>query len=169
VSLSLVARLMPRFRQTSRGDTMTTRRLPAVGVVLTAVLSLVLWTSPAPSALAAEGPEAAAQTASDAWLTLVDAAKYAESWKGASTLFRNAVTEDQWKQALTGVRGPLGKVISRKIKSRQYTEHLPGAPDGRYVVLQYDTVFADKASAVETVTLMLDKDDNWRASGYFIK
>ena len=46
---------------------------------------------------------------------------------------------------------------------------LPGAPDGEYVVLQFDTSFANKKEAVETVTPMLDKDGKWKVSGYYIK
>ena len=41
--------------------------------------------------------------------------------------------------------------------------------DGKYVVIQYDTVFEHKASAVETVTPMPDPDGVWRVSGYFIR
>jgi hypothetical protein len=118
---------------------------------------------------AAEAPEDAAEAAAGSWLRLVDAGKYAESWEQAATFFIGAVTRDKWKQSVNGVRGPLGKLVSRKIKSRQLAESLPGAPDGKYVVLQFDTVFENKASAVETVTPMLDKDGAWRVSGYFIK
>ncbi len=46
---------------------------------------------------------------------------------------------------------------------------LPGAPDGEYVVISYETSFTNKKSAIETVTPMLDKDGKWRVSGYFIK
>jgi len=46
---------------------------------------------------------------------------------------------------------------------------MPGAPDGKYVIIQYDTVFENKASAVETVTPMVDPDGSWRVSGYFIR
>jgi hypothetical protein len=60
-------------------------------------------------------------------------------------------------------------MVSRKFKSSQYTKTLPGVPDGEYVVIQYDTSFEHKQSAVETVTPMLDKDGKWRISGYFIK
>lgn len=62
--------------------------------------------------------------------------------------------------------GELGKsfhVIST------YTKKLPGAPDGEYVVIQYESSFEHKQSAVETVTPMLDKDGKWRVSGYYIK
>ena len=76
---------------------------------------------------------------------------------------------DEWEQQVGGVRDPLGAVVSRKLKDAHYTTTLPGAPDGEYVVLEYNTSFAHKKSAIETVTPMLDKDGDWRVSGYFIK
>jgi hypothetical protein len=60
-------------------------------------------------------------------------------------------------------------MLSRKLKSAKYTTTLPGAPDGEYVVIQFDSSFEHKQSAVETITPMLDKDGKWRVSGYFIK
>jgi hypothetical protein len=67
------------------------------------------------------------------------------------------------------VRGPLGNAVSRNLLSRQYTTTLPGAPDGEYVVIQYETSFENKKVAVETVTPMKDADGHWRVSGYYIK
>ena len=121
------------------------------------------------SAWAAGGSEDAAQTAAESWLKLVDAGNYEASWDQAAKLFKGGVTKEQWKQAAAGVRTPLGKVVSRKLKAREYTEKLPGAPDGKYVVIQFDTVFEKKAAAVETVTPMVDPDGVWRVSGYFIR
>jgi len=120
-------------------------------------------------AWAAEKPEDAAQAAAESWLKLVDDGKYEESWDQAAKLFKGAVTKEQWKMAVAGVRGPLGKLVSRKLKSREYMEKVPGGPDGKYVVIQYDTVFEKKAPAVETVTPMADPDGVWRVSGYYIR
>lgn len=103
------------------------------------------------------------------WLTLVDDGKYGESWKEAAGYFRNSVPQGQWEQSLQGVRKPLGKMISRKMLSASYNTSLPGAPDGEYVVIQFETSFANKKSSIETVTPMLDKDGKWRVSGYYIK
>jgi len=122
-----------------------------------------------PQLWAAETPEDLAQKAAESWLTLVDEGQYEESWDQAAKLFKGAVTKEQWKQAAAGVRGPLGKLVSRKVKSREYTEKVPGGPDGKYVILQFDTVYEKKASAVETVTPMVDPDGAWRVSGYFIR
>jgi ribosomal protein S17E len=51
----------------------------------------------------------------------------------------------------------------------QESSSLPGAPDGKYVVMSFKTSFEHKKSAVETVTFMLDKNGKWSAAGYFIK
>ena len=116
-----------------------------------------------------EASEGKALEAAEKWLTLVDKGEYGKSWATAAGYFKGAVAENQWEQAITAVRGPLGKVISRKVKSRQYATSLPGAPDGEYVVIQFETSFEKKKSAVETLTPMKEKDGSWRVSGYFIK
>lgn len=116
-----------------------------------------------------DAPDAKAVAAAKAWLALVDAGSYNESYDTAAALFKGALTQDAWAKALTASRTPLGAVQSRTLAATQSTTSLPGAPDGKYVVMQYRTVFAQKASALETLTVMLDKDGVWRVAGYFIK
>jgi len=113
--------------------------------------------------------EKAAVASAERWLGLVDQGKYAESWKEAATLFRNAVNQGQWEQTLQAVRKPLGTLVTRKVKTKTHTTSLPGAPDGEYVVIEFESSFEKKKSAVETVTPMMDKDGKWRVSGYYIK
>jgi len=113
--------------------------------------------------------EKAAVFAAEKWLSLVDNGEYGESWKEAAEYFKSAVKQEQWEQSVQAVRKPLGKLISRKVKSITYKTSLPGAPDGEYVVIGFDTSLENKKSAIETVTPMMDKDGKWRVSGYFIK
>ena len=112
---------------------------------------------------------AGATKAANAWLKLVDAGDYGKSWDAASGMFRNAIPRADWSDKVAAVRGPLGSVISRKRTQAHYTTSIPGAPDGKYVVIQYATSFGHKASAVETVTSMVDADGNWHVAGYYIK
>lgn len=119
--------------------------------------------------LAGQDKEKAAVNASNAWLKLVDEGKYSKSWDEAAQYFKNAVSREQWKTSLESVRTPLGMALSRNLKSKNYTKTLPGAPDGEYVVIQYETSFQNKQHAIETVTPMMDKDGKWRVSGYYIK
>jgi murein L,D-transpeptidase YcbB/YkuD len=118
---------------------------------------------------AANDAVSAATSAAEAWLQLVDQHQYDQSYSTAAAVFRGAVTQDDWSKAVGGVRGPLGNLVSRKLGAAHYATSLPGAPDGKYVVIQYDTSFEKKASAVETVTPMQDPDGVWRVTGYFVK
>jgi hypothetical protein len=111
----------------------------------------------------------AAETVANSWLKVVDSGAYAQSWEETASGFKAAVTRPQWEQAMRANRAPLGAVQSRKLLSATYTTQLPGAPDGEYVVLQYDTSFEHKKAAIETVTPTMDKGGKWRVSGYYIK
>jgi hypothetical protein len=138
-----------------------------IGMVLSfTILSILFSMSPLQ---ADEVAEKVAVVASNAWLSLVDEGNYAESWNQAAGFFKNAVTKEQWQSSMKAFRVPLGKMVARKLKSKQYTKTLPGAPDGEYVVIQYETTFEKKQTSIETVTPMLDKDGKWRVSGYYIK
>jgi hypothetical protein len=114
-------------------------------------------------------PEDAAQPVAAAWLALVDAGKYVESWEKMSPGFQKEVSRRKWKSTVEKIRQPLGKFSSRKLKSAEYSKELPGAPEGEYVVLRYDSAFEKKTAAVEKVTLILGQDLNWRVSSYAVK
>ena len=130
-------------------------------------------------ALAADRGESAAQAAAESWLALVDGGAYPASWNQAARGLKASVKQAEWSQAVGGVRSPLGRLTSRRLKSREYTERAPttrmvggnlytSAGSAKYVVIEYDTVFAHKPSAVETVIATADPDGAWRVSGYSV-
>jgi hypothetical protein len=132
------------------------------------LIGLVICAGVSPSQAESEA-EKAAVSAARIWLTLTDGGSYSSSWKEASGYFQGAVTEEHWGASMEGFRKPLGKLIRRKTTKTQESTSLPGAPDGKYVVILFQTSFERKKSAVETVTFMLEEDGKWRAAGYFIK
>jgi hypothetical protein len=113
--------------------------------------------------------EKAATDAASPWLALVDSGQYGESWFQAATLFRNSLSKEQWKNALDATRAPLGKVVTRQLRSATYTTKLPNVPAGEYVIIEYDTGFSNAPGMIETVIPMKEKDGKWKVSGYFIK
>jgi len=113
--------------------------------------------------------DASAEKAVMEWLSLVDHGRYAETWSSAASNFRQAVTQEKWEEAAQRVREPLGALKTRTVKGVTPTTSLPGAPDGQYVVFQFDASFEHKAAAIETVTAVLDTDGTWRVVGYFIR
>ena len=142
---------------------MKTKRhaLIAIGLFCSLVLYQAVAANPA--------AEKEAARAANKWLALVDGGKYAKSWETAATYFKTAVTKDQWQASLTATRKPLGRANYRTLKYKKFTTTLPGAPDGEYVVFQFETWFQNKKSAIETVTPMRDEDGKWRVGGYYIK
>lgn len=113
--------------------------------------------------------EQAAIAAAQQWLELVDASHYGQSWKQAAEYFRARVSKTDWRDAMVAVRKPLGRLKSRKLLRATCQTSLPGAPNGQYVVIQFETSFENKQAAVETVTPLLEKDGRWRVSGYYIR
>lgn len=114
-------------------------------------------------------PEDAAKEAVLPWLALLDDAKYPESWNAAAPTIQKLVPLDRWTKAMTAVRTPFGKVVRRTLKDAKFTVSVPGAPEGQYVIFQFETVFEHKPAAVETVTPMRTPDGAWKVAGYYIK
>ncbi len=126
------------------------------GILMTAAIVVAESTENEKEAIAAAGK----------WLAHMDGGNYKESWEASAAYFRQAVTQDQWIQSAKAVRGPLGSLVSRQVLSATYATSLPGAPDGQYVVIMFQSAFEHKTAAVETVTLMKDPDGQWRVAGY---
>jgi hypothetical protein len=136
---------------------------------LGAVMSILLVAAVSFGSAHAQESNAAAQAAIESWLGLVDGQRYADSWQAAATFFKNAVTEQKWQEMVQTARSPLGPLKSRAVKSLTSAKTLPGAPDGDYVVVQFNTSFERKAAALETVTVVREEDGAWRVVGYFVR
>ncbi len=122
-----------------------------------------------PSSVRGEEEIETAVNSAKEWLKLIDDGHYMEGWEAAAEYMKGAVTGEDLTSSLMGVRKPLGKVVSRELKSSEYVTELPGAPDGEYVVIQFETSFENKKSAIETITPMKEKDGSWKIAGYQIK
>ena len=144
-------------------------RKPGMVRHIATLLGLFLLLSVGVAAAGGFDKKKAAVVAAEKWLALVDNGEYAESWNNAAQYFKAAVEQQQWERSLQAVRMPLGKLISRKIQRKTFKTSLPGAPDGEYVIIQFETAFENKASAIETVTPMMDTGGKWRVSGYYLR
>ena len=95
------------------------------------------------------------------WLVLVDDKNYAQSWSEAGKAFQNHQKVDAWADKEAAERAPLGAVASRDLKSVDLGH-------ANVAVIRYDTVFARKAAAVETVTLAFE-NGGWAVTDYSVK
>jgi hypothetical protein len=142
--------------------TLNTLAALALAAAITAITAI--------SALADEELDTApAVSAAESWLALVDAGRQGDSWDQAADFFRESVPKVKWQTAVEAARGPLGVMITRKMRSVTYTHALPGAPAGDYLVIVYDTRFENLPRGTETVTPMREKDGSWKVAGYIIR
>ena len=106
--------------------------------------------------------------AAQAWVSLNDAKRYAESWSSAGDRFKARMPQARWAETVQPVREPLEGLISRSARKVSNATSLPGAPDGDYEVVEFATHFGAKAEAVETVVLA-HEGGTWKVDGYFIR
>lgn len=102
------------------------------------------------------------------WVRLVDAGEYTESWAEAGSMFKQALSADAWAAQIAPIREPLGELVSRTEKSIEMRSELPGAPDGEYAMIAFDTAFSASPARVETV-VMAKEEGRWTVVGYFIR
>ena len=138
-------------------------------VLIFALLAAPAMAQSAPAAPA--GPSTAMTPAPDdrakQWVQLVDDKNYSDAYKQMAAAAQNKVAVNPWTQKVSTTREPLGAMATRNIKDVKLTKTLPGMRDGQYATVQFDTSFAHKASAVETVVLTSEKG-GWSVIGYFI-
>lgn len=132
----------------------------AIAALAAIVIALVL-----PSAFAQDSPKPG-----DDFIRLLDAKQYAESWDIASGYFKQSVSRNDWATQARQARASLGSVVVRSMKNSEVQKNPPGAPPGDYLLLTFETKFADSEPArTETLPLIKGADGRWRAVGYFIR
>jgi hypothetical protein len=139
---------LPALAQTRKDAVKPPGTVPASAPAAPAKRSTITGATPAPDDRAKQ------------WLVLVDDKNYAQSWTEAGKAFQNRQKTDAWAADAGSRREPLGAVASRSLKSIDLSR-------SNIAVIKYDTVFAHKASAVETVTLSFE-NGTWVVTDYSV-
>lgn len=124
----------------------------------------VLAPAPAVSAAAtAEADAAAAARAAEAFLTLIDESRWAESYAATGSQFRQLNSLERWTEVSEKVRPPLGTVLTRNLVTNEF---VPAPPEG-YQLVKFASSYADGTNQVESVSLAWE-DGAWRVVGIVI-
>ena len=137
--------------------------------ILTLVCALALFAGAPSPGSADDEAVGQARTSAKKWLALLDAQDYDGTWAAAGELLKAAVPQEEWSRKMSVTLGPLGKVKSRAVRSSEHSRTMPGAPDGEYVVIQFDTSFESKQTALENVVMRKQSDESWKVAGYRIR
>ena len=120
--------------------------------------------APKPEAPAVPAAETATVQAAHQWLALVDKGDWNGSWNATGQAFKSLNTSERWADVSRSVRTPLGAVVSRALIGE---ENVPAPPYG-YQVVKFRTSYANKAGAIETLSLVREGGE-WRVVGCTIE
>ena len=124
-------------------------------------------TPPVTSPVDMQSDEDAARESVDAWFALLDARNYAEAYDATGSIFREEVTEEEFRSSMEERQTILGAVESRTLSSTQRLSVVPDAPPGDYFVFEFDGVYELRPNARERVTAV-SESDGWPVVGIYI-
>ena len=106
-----------------------------------------------------------------AWLKLFDERKYDDCWEQAHWLYRDDrclgywYGRGRWGKFLLHHQS-LGEVISRDIRSMDFSSKGAGSVEEEKFDAIFDTTFSNATDATETISAIKDKNGIWRVSGH---
>lgn len=106
---------------------------------------------------------AAAATAAEAFLVMIDEGRWADSYAATGAEFRRLNTLKVWSDVSARVRAPLGKVLTRDIVGNEY---VPAPPAG-YRLVKFRSAYQNGTAQTESISLAWE-DGAWKVAGIVI-
>lgn len=107
-----------------------------------------------------------ARVAAERWMKLMDTEEYSAAWNSGSEGMRKGLPKVGWNLLASTVHMPLGAFKGRTFKSSEVSPATPDKPES--VALTYIGDYENSHNVLEKVTAVLEKDGQWRVSGYTI-
>ncbi|MBX7481784.1 helix-turn-helix domain-containing protein [Qipengyuania qiaonensis] len=106
--------------------------------------------------------DAEVESAARAWLEMVDARDWEASYAATAASFREANTLKLWSDTAQSVQSGLGAKLSREFVGQ---DDVP-SPQG-IVIVKFRTDFANRADALETISLVRE-GGTWKVAGIYV-
>ncbi|MCM2263873.1 MAG: DUF4019 domain-containing protein [Desulfuromonadales bacterium] len=135
-----------------------------LGIFLALLLILLL---PCPSWATGDEQQQVAVAARH-FVTLLDAGDAELAWRQLTPLAQILKHQEQWLLLHKTLRKAYGPLDKRDLRGVTLQHRYAMLPDGRYANVQFDTVFSNKRTAVETIILTLSEDGRWLVHDYVI-
>lgn len=120
--------------------------------------------SASPAVVPTAASEQAAVRSAEAFLALFDRDDWAASWQATHKAFQLLNTVEWWAQASQGVRGRVGKAITRKLDKVDFT---PAPPNG-YWTATFKARYAKAGDVIETLQ-MASEDGGWKVTAITVE
>lgn len=136
-----------------------------IGIVLL-LLTLPVLSLPCP--LRADETEDQVAVTARQFVTLHDAGDTDAAWRQLSPLAQIFKRQEQWQSLHKALRKAYGPLEKRDLRGVTLQNRYAMLPDGRYAIVQFDTVFRNKRTAVETIVLTQSDSSRWLIHDYII-
>jgi hypothetical protein len=103
------------------------------------------------------------------YLGLLDQDRYEEAWLAMSDFFQALNDQAQWQSHQQVIRAVYGSLLSREFLRIIYRQSYSHSPDGKYVIVQYKSIFLNKANTYETVVLDCRNDLSCSVREYVLR
>lgn len=121
-------------------------------------------TTSSPAVVPTPASEQAAVRSAEAFLAVVDRDDWAASWQATHKSFQLLNTVDWWAKASEGVRGRVGKPMTRKLERVDFT---PAPPNG-YWTVTFKARYAKAGEVTETLQ-MASEDGGWKVTAITVE
>lgn len=116
----------------------------------------------------AEVSPATALSKAESYVAVLDQQDYAKAYLQSSNLLKMQTPQADWiNQQKTAIQ-LLGPVQERRLMAIKARDVYPGLPDGRYLIVCFETRTVHKAKAIEVLLLKEEKED-WQVCNYSIR
>ncbi len=110
-----------------------------------------------------------ASAASMHFINIIDNQIYGGAWLDAGAAMHDIMPQRIWAEGMRATRMHLGVVKARKVISHHVTKSLKGGLSGDFMIIHYQTQFANKPMATESVTLIQHMPGQWKVISYSVK
>lgn len=110
--------------------------------------------------------ETRARSVSASWLALLDRGDFDEAWEFTARRIRSDIGRQRWDETVRNARN-YGAIETRSFLGAELAEAPLELPPGDYIVVRYETRFAEN-NAVEVVILSRDSKEVWTVAGYYV-
>ncbi len=130
--------------------------------------SAMFWGASAPAQSLAISADNMVQ-ASVSVIQMLENKQAADVWEAAASAAKSALAKEAFVASVAQAQKESGPVLVRDWTAVRRKSIGPGGetPEGQYVSVEFEAVFADQQAVRELVTFHLESDRVWRFSGYF--
>ena len=101
------------------------------------------------------------------WLNKLNNKQYKDCWNMLSETTQSESNFKEWNTSFIMLMKEYGDFISRKYYLAEIEKQLEGLPEGLYVTVRYQSVYANTDSAEERVILTQLENGQWSIQGYW--